>query len=164
MSANATFAPGFDVVRERARRYGNGTRSGGADGAVPNGTIVESGDSFVVVEQGPPWLAELLYGAPEWLAWALQLALVVAVVAVAYLAWRVDVDADLVHDVLDALLVVGAIAGATWALTAWAPLPYLGDVVGGVAAGWALAVVVRRSGALEELAERIVDGRADESA
>lgn len=121
----------------------------------PNGTAIDAGDTVVVVERGPTWLARLLYAPPEWLVLLLEGLLLVGLAATLWALRRVEIDAELVTEWLEVLTVVGAIAGATWLLTLTA-LPYLAVVVGGVTAGYAGAQVVLRSGALEELARAVV--------
>lgn len=120
--------------------------------------VAGEGDALVRVEQGPEWLVDLLYAPPEWVAWTLRGSVLVLAVLVAYGLYRVDVDAELVHEWLESLAVIGSIAGVTWALTASGTLPYWADVVGGVGGGVVLSQAIVRYGGLEDLAVAVTNG------
>lgn len=95
------------------------------------------------LEQGPRWLADLLYAPPEWLPAALVAALLLGGVGVAWLATRADIDAQALSEIATNVTVLVV----TWQATAWfvghAGWPYLLDVAAGatlgVAAGYGVA-------------------------
>lgn len=117
----------------------------------PNGTTIEgAGGRRVTVEEGPVWLAELLYAPPWWLEPALTVAIVALLAAIAYLAWRVVPDLDeaerneLALEYIEHAFVIGAIVAGTVMLRDYASLPYWIDVLGGSTLGFACAETVLR--------------------
>lgn len=116
--------------------------------ATPNGTVVgmTEGGRPIILEEGPAWLAALIYDPPAWVPVVLALVGLCAVAGVA-LAWRRygRPDDETVHEAaangLTVLLAV-AVVPALQAFFAW---PYLADVVVGGVLAWALAVLGVRS-------------------
>lgn len=112
------------------------------------GAKVDGGGTFVIVTDGPAWLADLLYGPPWWL----YMAFVGAFVAVAILTARGATNID---DTAEAALVAeeGArnltllvgIGFATLATDRVAGLGYVAEISLGVGVGWVLAVLLRDS-------------------
>lgn len=107
-----------------------------------NGTVVWSSEAPIVVEQGPRILAELLHSPPSWLYPVVGL-LAVGIVLGGVLGYqRRGIPADAVAEMLQNLLLLGCIAGATTLVVQTKQFPYVVDVVGGVALGAAVAWVV----------------------
>lgn len=110
--------------------------------APANGSVVDTGNGGVVIEQGPEWLVELAFAPPAWLSWGVNIALVVLIAGVAWGCYRVDVDEELLEEWGEIVLIVGSIGGVTHAVSVSAALPYLADVVVGTAAGFCVAQAV----------------------
>lgn len=105
----------------------------------------------VYVEQGPEWLADLLYFPPWWLKPLLAGFVVVVIALAAWGYYRKGAPVEVRVRMLENGLLVGAIALATYGLTKHAPLPYVLDVAGGVAIGWVVLAALKRWGDLEQL-------------
>jgi hypothetical protein len=102
------------------------------------------GDTIVRVEQGPRWLADLLYNPPLWAQRALPLLVgVVGVVALLAL-WRVGLPEDVWPEIAENLAIAGCVALTTTLLT-HLPGGFLLDVGVGLVVGYSVAVIgVRR--------------------
>jgi len=116
--------------------------------ATPNGTVVGmTGDGRpIILEEGPAWLAALIYDPPSWVPVLLALVGLCAVVGVA-LAWRRSgrPDDETIHEAAANGLTVLLAAAVVPALQAFVGWPYLADVVVGGIVAWALAVLGVRS-------------------
>ena len=114
------------------------TRTPGCDAA-------DAGSNKTVcVEQGPDWLAALLYGPPWWVYVALAL-VGVGALALAVYAHRVEPLGR--QDLRDALGSVAIVAGCglgAWAMQEIASTGYLTDLAVGWAVGGAVGIVVAR--------------------
>ena len=114
----------------------------------PNGTVVgvTDGGRPIVLQEGPVWLAALVYDSPAWLP--LVGALVgLCIVAGVVLVWRRRgaPDTESVHEAAaNGLTVVFAIATVTGlqSVVVW---PYVADVLVGGVLAWGLAVLSVRS-------------------
>lgn len=114
----------------------------------PTGTVVgvTDGNRPIVLEEGPAWLATLVYDPPTWLPVVLSLVGLCAVAGVV-VVWRRHgaPEPDDWHDaVANGLTVLFAVALVS-ALQAAVTWPYLVDVLVGGVGAWALAVVGVRS-------------------
>lgn len=114
----------------------------------PTGTVVgvTDGGRPIILEEGPAWLAALVYDPPAWVPFVAALA-GLCVVAGVLLVWRRfgRPDDDALHEAAaNGLTVLFAIATVTGlqAAVAW---PYLADVLVGGILAWVLAVVGVRS-------------------
>lgn len=118
------------------------TCPGGTETA--NGTAVYQDGHPIVVEQGPPWLAELLYAPPEWLVWTTYLLIAVALLALGVGIWRAEIEdyEAFVGEVAEELFVVGCVAGGSVALTYLAALPYWIDVLAGCTLGYCVSQAI----------------------
>jgi len=121
----------------------------------PSGEMIGTQDGVpVIVEQGPRWLAGLLYNPPGWLPPLLVLAILLGSVWVAYQLAERGLERDDTLAMIQNVLTVAACGGVTVLLVRHAQFSYLVDVVVGTVAGFALAVCGRL------LADRLLD-RAD---
>jgi hypothetical protein len=120
----------------------NSTTTAAVD-SLQNQTVIDAGRSgYLVVEQGPAWLAGYLYGPPEWLRVGLWLALLGLVGLTVYGAHRID-DPDqwvaIAEESSHAVLQIICVATVTYLAVNFATYPYLVDVGIGVIGGWTLA-------------------------
>jgi len=110
----------------------------------PNGTVVgvTDGGRPIILEEGPAWLAALVYDPAGWVPVALALVglCVVAGVALVWRRYGRPTDEQL-HDAAANGLTVLFVAGVVPALQAFVTWPYVADVVVGGVLAWALAVL-----------------------
>lgn len=114
--------------------------------SLQNTTVIDAGRSgYLVVEQGPAWLAGYLYGPPGWLRAGLWVALLGLVGLTVYGAHRID-DAQqwvaIAEESTQAALQIVSVATVTYLTVNFAAYPYLVDVGVGVIGGWALATIL----------------------
>lgn len=105
-----------------------------------NATVLgHVGGEPVTIQQGPVWLATLLYSPPQWL-YTLTWAVLVAVLAlVIYGLYKIEYDEVLVNEfVANSSYIIG-MGVATWGMNTIFGFPYLVDVGVGIALGWVLA-------------------------
>jgi len=114
----------------------------------PTGTVVgvTDGNRPIILEEGPAWLASLVYDPPSWLAVVLSLVGLCTVAGVV-IVWRRRgaPEPDDWHDAAANGLTVLFAVGLVSALQAAVSWPYVLDVVVGGVGAWALAVVGVRS-------------------
>lgn len=118
---------------------------------MPPSTPPITAEPPVYVEQGPEWLADLLYFPPWWLEPLLTGIVIVTIALAAWGYYRRGAPVEVRIRMLENGLHVGAIAIATYLLTQHAQFPYVLDVAGGVTIGWLVLVAVKRWGELEQL-------------
>jgi len=97
----------------------------------------------VIVEQGPPWLARLLYQPPGWLPPLLALAIIAGSVWVAYQLAERDLERDAVLAMVQNVLTVAACGGLTVWIVRHARFSYIVDVGVGTGLGFVLALCGR---------------------
>lgn len=111
----------------------------------PNATIIDSSGSYLVVEQGPAWLAAFLYAPPWWVVWSLGAVLGLVGFVTVLGATRIDDRREWAQVAAEAtgnLLYVSAMGAVTYLAVNFAEFGYVVDVGIGVAGGYALASVL----------------------
>lgn len=101
-----------------------------------NSSVVWVGDQPVRVEQGPAVLVEVLYDPPSWAWTALLVVAVVVIVWAGYAAATVELTPAVKWEIVENVGIAVMTAGVTLVLVQFAPLPYVLDVLGGVAVGY----------------------------
>jgi len=100
-------------------------------------------EDSLVVEQGPRWLAEVLYQAPRWMLGVLILATGAGGVGLMLRVDRSGIGRDQLLAMVQNVCALSFCGGVTVLLRDVAELPYVLDVGAGVAVGYVLALLVR---------------------
>lgn len=114
--------------------------NGTANGTEP--IIVEDGTPLVV-EQGPVWLADILFGPPRAVVLLLSLLVCVGIAVVVLLIVRRDIDRRDVEAMAQNVLTVVGTAAATTVCVRWFSFSYAVDVALGFVVGYSSAIVLR---------------------
>lgn len=131
------------------------------NGSVPNGTVIDVGNGRGgVVQQGPEWLAKLVYAPPEWVVYSLYVGIAIALVALALLYRRAEIEdpTELLEEYAQLVLVIFCTVGGTLVLTEYAAAPYWIDVLGGSTMGYCVSQAILRG------VPRVLPGEAAASA
>lgn len=117
-------------------------------GQASSGCSFSADSSFdqglVIVEQGPCWLAQLFYDPPVWVAPAIIGFACLVAAAGLYGYRRYGLSEETKVGMLFNTTVVFGVAGGVTVLKSYGGLSYLGDALGGLAIGLALAYGLRR--------------------
>lgn len=114
--------------------------------------------SSVEVEQGPRWLAELLYGPPQWLLFVVVAAILALGIGLVFAWKKAAVDKDALVEMATNVGVFAGSGTATLLAVEYLTLPYLADVAVGLTAGIALGY-----GVVQPLGKRYLPTLSDRS-
>jgi len=109
-----------------------------------NSTLLFDGGVPVVVEQGPRWLADLLFAPPGWVQASLVAVAAFVTVGAIYALTRVDISPAVLREVASNLLLAGCIGLATQVSVSLLAVGYFFDVAIGVSGGLAVAELLVR--------------------
>jgi hypothetical protein len=110
-----------------------------------NSSVLVDGETPIVIEQGPEWLAMLLYDPPTVLVWALVAVAVATVAGGVYALTRVDVSPTALREIASNLVLATSIAVATHLSVTRLAVGYVLDVGIGVVAGVLLTEMLVRA-------------------
>lgn len=117
-----------------------------------NSSVVVQDGVPIYVEQGPGWLAELLYSPPAHLDLVIGLVILAGLVFFVHQLIERGVDVEEFEAMVQNVLSLVFCGGLTWWLVQHADFPYVLDVSVGVSVGFVLALLGRL------IAERVIEG------
>lgn len=110
-----------------------------------NSSVLVDGSTPIIVEQGPDWLALLLFDPPAALVWGLVVIVAATVVGAIYALTRVDISADALREIGSNLLLAASIGVGTQLSVTTLAVGYALDVGIGVVAGILLTELLVRA-------------------
>ncbi|MGZ0745720.1 hypothetical protein [Haloparvum sp. AD34] len=121
-----------------------------------NSTIYSARGHEIVVEQGPVWLAKLIYAPPWWLLPLLKVVsvCVVGLAAVGY--WRHGVSPEVIRESAENGLIALCCLGTSKVVVNTVDLGYVYEVILGAGGGYLIAMAIVK--ASYKIADRTGDG------